>query len=171
MSDLYSGQPHARGWPDLLPAAACTDVMSLKLSFMSLASRVSDFYKAHVFWRKIERALALHRRGEARSDGLQLTSAKTTLHIEWLARDVHPWDRGRSRDQTERLFSEQCLADANAAISRLFRDPAQAPLLAGVVKRSDLYRSAGASIAMRLRSLGLKFRMHNMRLEPTDLAD
>jgi hypothetical protein len=161
------------------------DVMSLKLSFMSLASRVSDFYKAHVFWRKIERALALHRRGEARSDGLQLTSAKTTLHIEWLARDVHPWDRGRSRDQTERLFSEQCLADANAAISRLFaevpvldaievrvlRDPAQAPLLAGVVKRSDLYRPASASIAMRLRSLGIKFRMHNLLLEPTDVSE
>jgi hypothetical protein len=161
------------------------DVMSLKLSFTSLASRVSDFYKAHVFWRKIERALALHRRGEARSDGLQLTSAKTTLHIEWLARDVHPWDRGLPRDETEQLFSQQCLADANAAISRLFaevpvldtievrvrRDPSQAPLMAGVVKRSDLYRSAGASIAMRLRSLGLKFRMHNMRLEPTDVSD
>ena len=159
--------------------------MSLKHSFTTLASRVSDFYKAHVFWRKIERALALHRRGEARADGLRLTSAKTTLHIEWLARDVHPWDRGLPLDQTERLFSQQCLADANAAISRLFaevpvldaievlvrRDPSQAPLMAGVVKRSDLYRSAGASIAMRLRSLGLKFRMHNMQLEPSDASD
>lgn len=55
--------------------------MCLRLFLTIIASSVSGSYKARVFLRKIERALALHRRGEARSDGLLLTSAKTTLHI------------------------------------------------------------------------------------------
>jgi hypothetical protein len=34
--------------------------MSLKQSFTNFASSFSDFYKAHVFWRKIQRAMALN---------------------------------------------------------------------------------------------------------------
>lgn len=144
-----------------------------------LASRISDSYTAHIFWRKVERALALHRRGEARSDGLQLTLAKTTLRVEWLARDVHPWDRGLPAVQSERLFAEQCLADTDAAISRLFaeipvldaievrvrRQPSQPPLLAGIVHRKDLREPSPRSTSMRLRSLGLMFRMVDLQLE------
>src|SRR6266852_1441910 len=51
--------------------------MSLPEFFTIFASRFSDFYKAHVFWRKIQRAMALNQRGEVRTDGLQMTSAKT----------------------------------------------------------------------------------------------
>ncbi|HSU91647.1 MAG TPA: hypothetical protein VLI44_09350 [Sporolactobacillaceae bacterium] len=154
--------------------------MSLKQSFTNFASRFSDFYKAHVFWRKIQRAMALNQRGEVRSDGLQMTSAKTTLRIDWLAREIHPWDRDLPLERAERLFSQQCLDDANAAISRLFaeipvldsievrvrRDISRPTILEGTVYRRDsLSGNDYASTGMRLRAIGLRFRMSNLCLE------
>jgi len=148
--------------------------------FAIIASRISDFYKAHVFWRKIERALALYQRGEARSDGLQLTSAKMTLRIEWLARSVHPWDRDLPAQKSERLFSHQCLDDTHAALGRLFaeipvletievqvrRDALHPPILLGTVGR-DSFKDGDyySSTAMKLRAIGLSFRMNNLCLE------
>ena len=154
--------------------------MGLKQIFTVFASRISDFYKAHVYWRKVERALALNQRGEVRSDGLQMTSAKTTLRIDWLARAIHPWDRDLPPERAERLFSQQCLDDANAAISRLFaeipvldsievrvrRDISRPPILVGTVYRRDsLTTNDYASTGMRLRAIGLSFRMSNLCLE------
>ena len=153
--------------------------MSLPEFFTNLASRISDFYKAHVFWRKIQRALALNQRGEVRSDGLQMTAAKTTLRIDWLARAIHPWDRDLPPERAERLFSQQCLDDANAAISRLFaeipvldsievrvrRDILRPPILEGTVYRASLSSNDYASTGMRLRAIGLRFRMSNLCLE------
>jgi hypothetical protein len=155
------------------------DLMSAKHFFTNLASRVSDFYKAHVFWRKVERALALHERGEVRSDGLRLIAAKTTLRIEWLARAIHPWDRDLPEGRAEPLFSQQCLNDANAAINRLFaeipildaievrvrRDALHAPILSGTVHRDSIRTCHYSSIGMRLRAIGLSFRMNNLCLE------
>jgi hypothetical protein len=157
--------------------------MSLPDCFTIFASRLSDFYKAHVFWRKIQRALALNQRGEARSDGLQMTSAKTTLRIDWLAREIHPWDRDLPAERAERLFSQQCLEDANAAITRLFaeipvldsievcvrRDISRPPILAGTVYRNSLTSNDYASIGMRLRAIGLSFRMSNLCLEEVEV--
>ena len=154
--------------------------MSLKQSFTNFASRFSDFYKAHVFWRKIQRAMALNQRGEVRTDGLQMTSAKTTLRIDWLARAIHPWDSDLPPERAERLFSQQCLDDANAAITRLFaeipvldsievrvrRDISRPPILEGTVYRRDsLSGNDYASTGMRLRAIGLRFRMSNLCLE------
>ena len=157
--------------------------MSLPDFFTIFASRLSDFYKAHVFWRKIQRALALNQRGEARTDGLQMTSAKTALRIDWLAREVHPWDRDLSPEKAERLFSQQCLDDANAAITRLFaeipvldsielrvrRDISRPPILAGTVYRNSLTTNDYASTGMRLRAIGLSFRMSNLCLEEVEV--
>ena len=126
--------------------------MSLTLLLTRLSSRISDLYQAHVFRRKIERALALHQRGEARSDGLQLTSAKVVLHIKWLARAIHPWDRDLPPTRAQQLFAQQCLNDVDAAITRLFaeipvldmieicvrREVSRPPLLQGNVRRNDL---------------------------------
>jgi hypothetical protein len=153
--------------------------MSTKRFFVVLASRVSDFYKAHVFWRKVERALALKKRGGVRSDSLRLTAAKTTLQIEWLARALHPWDRDMPEARAEPRFSQQCLSDANTAIDRLFseipvldeieirvrRDPSRPPILAGTVRRDSLNTRHHLSIGMRLRAIGITFRMQNLRLE------
>ncbi len=158
--------------------------MGLKQIFTVFASRISDFYKAHVYWRKVERALALNQRGEVRSDGLQMTSAKTTLRIDWLARAIHPWDRDLPPERAERLFSQQCLDDANAAISRLFaeipvlesiavcvrRDISRPPILAGTVYRNSLTTNDYASTGMRLRAIGLSFRMSNLCLEEVEVV-
>lgn len=141
----------------------------------------TGLYSEEVFYRKVERSLALHRRGEARSDGLRLSFARTILQIEWCAREIHPWDRDLPLDELERRFSTQCLYDTHAAISRLFaqipavdtielcvrREPSQPPLLAGTVDREDFRHGDYSSIGMRLRSLGLKFRMSDLRLEQT----
>ncbi len=147
--------------------------------FTGIASRISDFYKAHIFWRKIERALALHQRGEVRSDGLQLTSATTTLRIEWVARSVHPWDRNLPADKSDRLFSHQCLDDTHAALGRLFaeipvldtievrvrRNLLHPPILLGTVERESFRSQHCSSTAMKLRAMGLSFRMSNLCLE------
>jgi hypothetical protein len=69
---------------------------------------------------RIENALALHRRGEVRNDGLTLLKTSQHLHIEWRARLVHPWDRRHRSEEQERLFIEQCYADTDSALGRLF---------------------------------------------------
>src|SRR3984957_16909176 len=155
----------------------------LKHFFTVFASKVSDCYKAHVFWRKVERALSLNQRGEVRSDGLQLTSAKLTLRIDWLPREIHPWDRDLPTAQAERLLTQQCLDDANAAITRLFaeipvldtielcvrRDISRPPILRGTIHRDSLRGNHYASTGMRLRAIGLSFRMSNLCLEEVEV--
>ncbi|HZP45048.1 MAG TPA: hypothetical protein VFB15_05310 [Candidatus Binataceae bacterium] len=144
-----------------------------------LMAKVSNFYRAHVFWRKVESALALHQRGEARADGLEILSAKTVLQIEWLARAIHPWDRDLPPSAIERRFAKQCLTDTDAALKRLFdeipildrveiavrRAPTRPPLIRGTVQRKHLNESRAESVGMRLRALGLGFRMSNLGLE------
>jgi hypothetical protein len=128
----------------------------------------SRIFKTQVFWRRIERALALHQRGEVRSDGLRLTSAKTTLFVEWLARAIHPWDRDLPADKAERAFTQQCVDDTGAALSRLFaelpmldsiqvrvrRHPSHPPLLSGIMQRDCLKDTHHTSIGMKLRAVG-----------------
>jgi len=87
--------------------------------------------------RKIESALALHRRGEVRRDGLTLIQSSHRLEIEWRARDIHPWDRGCDAAERELLFSEQSLADTDAAIARLFRKLPEIDVIAFKVLRPD----------------------------------
>lgn len=77
---------------------------------------------ARVHKTNIENALALHRRGEARSDGLVLLKAAHHLEIEWEARGIHPWDQGRSEHDKQILFCKQCYEDTEAALSRLFSE-------------------------------------------------
>ena len=153
--------------------------MKLKLLFLKIASRVSDLYQPGVFRQKLDRALALHLRGEVRRDGLRAASVRTTLHIEWLAREVHPWNRHLPDDEVERLFTQQCLDDTDAAIARIFQEipvldtievcvrrrTSGPPLLAGTVHRSSLEMNDDASVGMRLRGLGVRFRMNNLLLE------
>ncbi len=129
---------------------------------------------------RVQGALALRPRAAMRSDRLELTAIKTTMRLEWVARDIHPWDRWTQQPQAERLFARQCLADAEAAIMRLFdqmpevdeidlsvlRRPTEPPLLTGIVNRRDLELSRRGSPAMKLKTLGLKFRMYDSRLEP-----
>lgn len=135
----------------------------------------------------IKQALALNLRGEVRKDGLTLSKAGTSLAIEWYARDIHPWDRDRnlSPEEREHLFLQQCLADTEDAISRLFAELPQvddievrvlepaskATIIAGSVSRSHLERRDHLSVGMRLRLSGVTFRLSGWHLETLELRD
>jgi hypothetical protein len=125
------------------------------------------------FRRSVADALALHRRGEVRSDGLKLDGMSSYLEIRWHARDIHPWDRDILRgSRRQAAFAEQALADTEAAILRLFErlphvdvieltvlEPTSETLLAaGIVHRSNLgaRRAHLLSVGMRLRDIGVQ---------------
>jgi hypothetical protein len=130
--------------------------------------------------RRVVKALALHKRGEVRSDGLLLSHFQNRLQIEWRGREVHPWDRDLPPAALARLFVEQCLKDADAAIRRLFATLTQidviefkmldpnsgAPILSGVITRSESISVTAPSSGMRLKQLGVTFRLQNWRFEP-----
>jgi hypothetical protein len=130
--------------------------------------------------KRVSRALALHRRGEVRADGLELRNMQTTMRVEWIARDVHPWDRQIGRRLKERLFARQCIEDVDAAITRLFeqlpevdvlevrvfRDGGGLLLFHGRVERTEAATASHSSSLMKLKSLGIKFQVSNWRLEP-----
>ncbi len=130
--------------------------------------------------RRVIRALALNKRGEARSDGLSLSHFQNRLQIEWRAREIHPWDRDLPLARVTRLFAEQCLRDADAALKRLFAtlpqidviefkmlDPnSGASILSGTVTRSESMNVRAASSGMRLKQLGVRYRLQNWRFEP-----
>jgi hypothetical protein len=126
------------------------------------------------YHRRINRALALQLRGEARSDGLTVDNVSSRLEIRWRARDIHPWDRHLARYEREVMFAEQALTDTEAAVFRLFErlpeveaielsvlEPKSETLIAaGVVHRSDVYatRPHLLSVGMRLREVGVSYR-------------
>lgn len=132
------------------------------------------------WYRRIVSALALHRQGELRPDGLSLCHFRNRLEIEWRARDVHPWDRDRPESEIPKLFAEQCLKDTSNAIVELFNrlpevefidfrvlDPkSSAAILYGSVDRKEAEAVTDASPGMKLKKLGATYRLNNWRFEP-----
>jgi hypothetical protein len=131
-----------------------------------------DYYR-----RRIQHALELHRRGEARKDGLQLGNLQHRLEILWRARDTHPWDRHLPPALKRSRFIEQALVDTEAALARLFKavqevdvidlcvtDPAsEATLLSGTVTRSDFQNMRPSpSVRMRLSQIGVNLESLEM---------
>jgi hypothetical protein len=134
---------------------------------------------------RIERALALHLRDEVRSDGLKLRKLTNRLEIEWRARDIHPWDRHDPPDERAWLFVRQCLADTDAAITRLFRELPQVDtialtvvephsesvIMAGTVDRDVVEPDGGLSVGMRLWQQGIKYHSDGFQFEPLGSGD
>ncbi|MGP8246065.1 MAG: hypothetical protein ACLQVN_16290 [Bryobacteraceae bacterium] len=130
--------------------------------------------------RAIERALALHLRGEVRNDGLKLKNVTTRLEIEWWARDIHPWDRDDPPQQRGSLFVRQSLADTEAAIARLFQalpqvdiialtvlEPhSESVIMAGIAERSVVESDAELSVGMRLWQRGIAYHSDGFQFEP-----
>jgi hypothetical protein len=130
--------------------------------------------------RNVIRALELERRPGIRNYGLLLKSMRNRLKVEWRARRIHPWDQGLLPDQAAKRFVQQCLEDVDLAISWLFAtlpdtdevelrvlDPNSGdPIVAGTVTRADAATAKAESIAMKLKSLGLVFRLANWQFEP-----
>lgn len=139
------------------------------------------------YQRSLNRALALHLRGEVRRDGLTLTKACNRLEIQWRARDIHPWDRDDPPERHALLFAEQMLADTEAAIFRLFEALPQVdviklsvigrgsepPIISGTVHRSTLSaaRRGLMSVGMRLRDLGVGYHFEGWPYQSLDSDD
>jgi hypothetical protein len=134
--------------------------------------------------RNLDRALALHLRGEVRRDGLTLKNACNRLEIQWWARDIHPWDRDLPSEKEASLFAEQTLADTEAAIFRLFEalpqveviklsvlgPKSETPIMSGTVHRSTLStaRRGLMSIGMRLMDLGVCYHLSGWEFQSLD---
>ena len=107
------------------------------------------------------------------------------MQVEWIARDIHPWDRSISCELKERLHTQQCLDDTQAAIDRLFyaiptlnslriRVFSESPrslLITGVIKRNQLKLVRHLPVGMKLKTLGVQFRIANWKLEPLSALD
>jgi hypothetical protein len=105
---------------------------------------------------------------------------QTTMRVEWVAREIHPWDRHIANRLRERLFARQSLEDVDAAITRLFEQLPEADTLEvrvlregdnqllfhGRVERAEVAVASHSSSLMKLKSLGIKFRISNWQLEP-----
>ena len=156
-------------------------LLRLKLFLRSLLHHVPFNLDRPYIRARVRKALALHHRARAaRPDGLELKRLSTTLEVEWIAREVHPWDRHRAAMSVQKLYTVQCLTDTQTAIERLFHElpdvetvelrvfgsVAEFPLLAGVVQRKDLRRAVYNSPGMNLKSLGVSFKLSDWRLEP-----
>lgn len=117
------------------------------------------------------KALTLTPRGFVPNDVLVLTKLSGQLQVEWLARDLHPWDRARQPDGRAELFREQTVRDTDKGIVRFFdllpdieaidvrvcapRTP-HTLLLAGTVSRQDALTTRSlSSPEMRLRMMGV----------------
>jgi hypothetical protein len=155
-------------------------LVKLKSALRSFINRFHRLEPASCIESRVRKALALNRRHEARSDGLELKLLETTLLVEWIAREVHPWERFGTAMSIQKLYTTQCLQDTQAAIQRLFAMIPEAeaievrvfsatsmtPILAGIVHRKDLKRAVYKSLGMNLKSLGISFRLSDWRLEP-----
>jgi len=93
---------------------------------------------------------------------------------------VHPWDRDLPSQQIARLFAEQCLDDTTAALDRCFsalpevdiiqfkvtHPESGTPILSGSVTRREAKTVWTPSPGMRLKQLGVTFRLENWRFQP-----
>jgi hypothetical protein len=147
----------------------------------SLLGKLRFGWKLHRVRRVLDRALALHRRREVRSDGLVLVNYAMKLSVSWRAREIHPWDRNMPEEKIAPRLVAQTMHDAEDAVERIFEafpeadvldlnilecDPdSNQVIMSGVVMRSDLRRFAAASIGMRLRMLGINYRLVNQHFE------
>jgi hypothetical protein len=120
----------------------------------------------------IDDALALHKRGEARRDGLTLDRMSLHLEIRWQARDTHPWDQNLNPHQRAVIFAEQTALDTEAAVHRMFARLPEVDVLdlgviepnfgaviaSGTVERKAVAansKSRSPSARMRLANLGV----------------
>jgi hypothetical protein len=146
---------------------------------ISAAKKFVNYLAQQRLRRKVIGALEVNRRAGIRNDGLSLKRMRNRLEVEWHARKIHPWDHGLPPERAAKLFVQQCLQDVDAAISRLFAtlpdtdeielrvlDPASGdPIVAGTVTRAEAAAATAGSLGMKLKSLGLVYRLANWQFE------
>lgn len=128
------------------------------------------------------KALALHLRGEARTDDPTLMDLTVKMQMRWRAREIHPWDRNLSPARAARKLAQQTLSDTEAALERLFEacpdvdvidlsviEPnpdGNRRVMFGTVRRDEFAQWHPLSTDMRLRLVGLHYRLVDENLEP-----
>jgi hypothetical protein len=146
---------------------------------ISAVKRFVNYLTQQRLRRKVIGALEVNRRAGVRNDGLSLKRMRNRLEVEWQARGIHPWDQGLPPEREAQKFVEQCLEDVDAALSRLFEalpdtdeielrvlDPTSAkPIVAGTVTRAQAVTASAGSVGMKLKSLGLVYRLANWQFE------
>ena len=146
---------------------------------ISAVKRFVNYLTQQRLRRKVIGALEVNRRAGVRNDGLSLKRMRNRLEVEWQARGIHPWDQGLPPEREAQKFVEQCLEDVDAALSRLFEalpdtdeielrvlDPTSAkPIVAGTVTRAQAVAASAGSVGMKLKSLGLVYRLANWQFE------
>ena len=138
--------------------------------------KIADLFRNFNLWRwrrHIMAALALHRRGEARKDGLTLVTARASVEICWRARAPHPWDCHPDEKVQTAVFATQALHDTESALQRLFEATPETELIEltvldrdcdrviieGRVSRCDFQDMTSTSIEsvrMRIKRIGLR---------------
>ena len=152
-------------------------------SVIGALKRFATYLAQQRLRRKVVGALEVNRRAGVRNDGLSLKRMRNRLEVEWQAREIHPWDQGLPPERAAQKFVQQCLADVDAAIARLFAslpdtdeivlrvlDPTSGnPIVAGTVTRAEAATARAGPVGMKLRSLGLVYRLANWQFESLGL--
>ncbi|HUN57003.1 MAG TPA: hypothetical protein VMU41_02725 [Candidatus Binataceae bacterium] len=128
-----------------------------------------------------DKALALHLRGEARTDDPQLLDMTVRMQMRWRARELHPWDRDLPPARAARKLAQQTLSDTEAALERLFsacpdvdvielsviepNPDGNRRVMFGTVRRDEFTQWHPLSTDMRLRLIGLHYRLVDENLE------
>jgi hypothetical protein len=126
-------------------------------------------------------ALALHRRGEVRTDDLQMMELAVRMQVRWRAREIHPWDRDLPPGRAARKLSQQCLSDTEAALERLFvacpevdvievevlepNADGERRVMCGTVRRAEFAQWHPLSTDMRFWLVGLHYRLVDDHLQ------
>jgi len=100
---------------------------------------------------RVRHAIESRRHGEAKGGGLKLAALSTVLRVEWMAREIHPWEQNSWQDQKDRLFTEQCLEDTLAVIERLFKESGIAGEAIDHFCMAATISGAAAAVAKRLK--------------------
>jgi hypothetical protein len=119
----------------------------------------------------VGKALSIGPIGRGGRQRLQICRVTGQLHVEWWARDLHPWEQDLPLDRRWELFRAQTIADTDNAVARLFflvpevdtitiqvRSPQSdgSTILAGTISRtSHAACRAVASPRMRLKMMGI----------------
>src|SRR5260370_635902 len=97
----------------------------------------------------------------------------------WGARENNPWGQGRPTGGAAKKFGRQCRRGVEAGSCRVLGtrpdtdeivlrvlDPTSGdPIVAGTVTRAEAAAATAGSLGMKLKSLGLVYRLANWRFE------
>src|ERR1700674_674907 len=137
--------------------------------------------------KQVDAALAPVGRGGVGSNSLRVQTVALRLKIAWRARKLHAWDRDLPIERASRRFAQQCVADTEAALERLFTtfpdvdliemmvqepDPeCSGILMFGSVSRKEFESCHPLSTAMRLRLVGVNYLLVDGRIQRLTTSD